>query len=170
MVPSFLKMVENNGALFASKLRDRLEATPAGFPSDPVVICPDEEGSIAFTSYLRFVLGVTVIRIPRPVIYQCAEADADLPEIEKRWENQKPKWYLTMISLTVADIIVMDEFNFSGKTQRGLSRLARHFGRDVSYFSLADFNPEDSRKLGGPAYCLYDFQLFAGKGIGRTRR
>lgn len=154
-VPKFPELVERNGAWFATKVRLILNMTPQGFPSTPLIVCPDEIGSIVFTDFLKAILNIDAIRIPRDVINSYIRPD---DEAIKKIEQQKGLWYQQLASASIPRVIVMDEFNFSGVTRQGLSNLLDHFGKSVLwYFSIVDFNPSGSASSGMPSYCFYSF-------------
>lgn len=159
LVPDYPGLIEEHGAWLMSKVRRRLEELPAGFPADPLVICPDEKGSVVFTNYLTLVLKVTFVHVPRDVIDISQLGEEGLLAHVAEWESSPPAWYVQLSTISTKDIIVMDEFNVSGNTRKGLTLLLEHFGRQpLCYFSLVDFDPEQSRKQVVPTFSLYDFQ------------
>lgn len=159
LVPDYPGMIEQHGAWLMSKVRKRLEELPGGFPADPLVVCPDERGSVIFTNYLTLVLKVTVVRIPREVINMDRSLEVNFQEYESEWQSLRPQWYVQLTTISTEDIIVMDEFNFSGKTRASITVLLSQFGRKpLCYFSLVDFDPNHSKKGVIPSYSLYEFQ------------
>jgi len=161
LVPDYPKLIEEHGAWLMSKVRQRLEELPAGFPADPLVICPREQGSIVFTDYLTLVLKVTFVRVPREVINIAKLGKEAIKEHSVEWEVMRPDWYVQLSTVATQDIIVMDEFNVSGETRAGLTTLLRYFSiSPLCYFSFVDFNPEQSRDLKVSALSLYDFQAY----------
>jgi hypothetical protein len=161
LVPDYPSLIEEHGAWLMSKVRRRLEELPAGFPADPLVICPDEKGSVVFTNYLTLVLKVTFVHVPRDVIDIAQLGEDALVAHVHEWEASPPPWYVQLSTISTKDIIVMDEFNVSGNTRKGLTSLLGHFGRQpLCYFSLVDFDPEHSRKQEVPTFSLYEFQAY----------
>jgi hypoxanthine phosphoribosyltransferase len=158
-VPNYPEMIEKNGAWLASKIRARLRARPEGFPADAIIVCPDERGSRVLTEYLKLVLGVSVIRIPRNVINQFAGSSDSITQDIESYKAQRPAWYSELQASTRADIVVMDEFNASGKSLRGINKLLLALGKSVKcYFPLNDLNPNWSQQCGVPTYTLYQWQ------------
>lgn len=158
-VLDYPSMVDRHGAWLALKIRRRLELE--GLPSDAIIVCPDEHGSRVFTEYLRLVLGMPVIRIPRDVIKTFVEGIASVTRIKSSWDTARPDWYCRLSSATNAEMIVMDEFNASGRTFDGLQHLLMSFGKSVMcYFPLNDLNPSMSMSRQTPVYTLYEWQSF----------
>jgi hypothetical protein len=159
LVPDYPSLIEKHGAWLMSKVRERLEELPGGFPADPLVICPAETGSLVFTDYLNLVLKVTVVRVPREVISVAQRGPNEIQEHAREWKLSLPQWYVQLSTISTEDIIVMDEFNVSGRTRASLTTLLRHFSiAPVSYFSLVDFDPGHSKQGEVPSFSLYDFQ------------
>jgi len=157
LVPKYPEIIENNGAWLASKIRERLHSRPEGFPADAIVVCPDERGSRFLTDYLRLVLGISTIRIPRNVIDACAKGRESVEANIGNWTSEP--WYIELDSSTKAEIIVMDEFNVSGGTLTGIRHLLTYFDITVKcYFPLNDLNPNWSRQCGIVTYTLYRWQ------------
>ena len=154
-VPKFPELVEKNGAWLATKVRLILNTTPHGFPSAPLVVCPNETGSIVFTDFLKAILKIDAIRIPREVINSFIEPKNEaIEEILQK----KEIWSHQLNSAALPRVIVMDEFNFTGGTRLGLSNLLSHFGKSVLwYFSIVDFKPSASASIGIPSYSFYSF-------------
>lgn len=161
MVPDYPNLIEEHGAWLMSKVRHRLEELPGGFPADPLVVCPDERGSVVFTNYLNLVLKVTVVHVPREVISIAQQGAEALREHINEWDTSQPQWYVQLSTISTEDIIVMDEFNVSGTTRSSLTTLLQHFGKDpLCYFSLVDFDPLHSKQGGVPSFSLYEFQAY----------
>jgi hypothetical protein len=161
LVPDYPKMIEEHGAWLMSKVRQRLEELPGGFPADPLVVCPQEEGSVVFTNYLTLVLKVTVVHIPRDVLDIINSGGLGLSENINEWKTSRPPWFVQLSTISTEDIIVMDEFNVSGTTRSALTTLLTHFRRQpVCYFSLVDFDPAGSKRLTVPTFTLYDIQAY----------
>lgn len=162
-VPNFARMVEQNRAWVATKIRMALERTLSELPVDPVVICPKgEEGSRALSECLQSTLDFTVINIPRDVINLFRNGGRRKIPWEK-WEKDSPRWYVQLASLSSDQVIVMDEFNVSGNTRASLKRLIteRPFKKQVlCYFSICDFNPSASSQGDVSTGSLYEFQAY----------
>jgi hypothetical protein len=154
-VPKFPELVEKHGAWLATKIRLVLDATPHGFPSAPLIVCPSEVGAIVFTDFLKAILGIDAIRIPREIIDAFRVSDES---IMASIEEKKDLWYRQLSSTSVQRVIVMDEFNFSGVTRLGLHNLLGHFGKNVLfYFSIVDFDPDRTFLSGVSSYSFYSF-------------
>ncbi len=164
-VPNFQRMIDQNGPWLAMKIRQRLESAPGGIPTDPIVVCPDEPASVLYTDYLRLLGRIsTVIRIPRTVIDACAES-ADYQGLLRQWQGTD--WHLQLSSASARELIVMDEFNYSGGTRAKVRRLLQQFGKRVLlYFSLVDFNPAGASDFHAPTYSLYEWQVYEAQDTG----
>jgi hypothetical protein len=158
-VPRFPELVEEHGAWLASKFRVVIQTADDVLPSDLVVVCPAEKGSKAFTEFLRAVFGVTVIRVPRPVLDVFNSKKSSWRRLLDRFVRARPDWHIRISSVHSGRIVLMDEFNASGGTRQQLTDFAHHFGQEVyCYFSIADWNPSGPWLGGAPTYALYDFQ------------
>ena len=167
-VINYPEIVKRHGAWLASKIRDRLEAE--GMPLDSIVVCPDEKGSRVFTDYLRLVLGVAVIRIPREVIDDFV-MPLDGPRKFEQWKNAAPQWYRSLNSSTRDEVIVMDEFNASGNTLLGVRNLLLQFGKGVlCYFTLNDLNPCSSTERHLRLFSLYEWQAYTPAGAAEDQQ
>ena len=155
------QIIEQNGAWLAYKIRQRLDVE--GFPSDAIVVCPDEAGSRILTDYLRLVLHVSIVRIPRDVINSCVQG-GDLARTKAEWEASRPEWFRLLTSATDAEVVVMDEFNASGSTFVGMRNLLLQFGKRVMcFFPLNDLNPAWSRASDMTVHTLYSWQSYRPK-------
>jgi hypothetical protein len=158
-VPRFPEIIYDNAAWLASKLKLLLEFVLDEFPAAPVVVCPaHEKGADALTQCLQAILNVTVIKIPRSVIDCFDSPEPNLPLSE--WEQRRPQWYIQLSTLVTSEVIVMDEFNVSGRTRAGLKAIVELFGKSVTgYFAVQDFNPSEISDLGIANAALYDFEI-----------
>lgn len=161
-VVDYPKIMTMYGAWFTSKVRDILTLLPGGFPADAVIVCPEREtGSQVFTDYLKMLLNVTVIRVPREVINSFAPFDHQSSKALAIIQQEMPSWYRSLVSTAQVDVIIMDEFNASGQTLEGLRNIVSQLGKGVlCFFLLNDLNPAWSERQDIPVYALYRWQSY----------
>jgi pyrimidine operon attenuation protein/uracil phosphoribosyltransferase len=158
-LPRFLELVERNEALFASKIQLLLAAQPSGFPSDPVVVCPDEPGANHFRESLRTVLGIPSISIPRDALNRIVDDKRPVSRLLESWASRKESWFQQLVELSTEQVILMDEFNASGRTRAAMYTLLTGLGRNCLYYiSILDLDPESSVQSDIPTYSLYQMQ------------
>ena len=157
-VPNLPVLVERNGPWLSTKVRALIGMLPAGYPEDLVIICPREAGSIVLGELLKiFLEKVTIVFVPRSVIDLCRVSDR--PDLSQ-FELQRPDWFAQLSTLACEDVAIIDEFNASGGTRQGLTRLLNVFLKRAScYLSILDMSPTQSCRSGGVSYSLYDFQV-----------
>lgn len=164
VVINYPKMISLYGAWFAKKARDILSIQPSKFPADAVIVCPEgEKGSQVFTDYLKMLLEVTIIRVPRDVINSFRSLNNKNAEKIAHIKKENPEWFQNLVSMAQYDIIVMDEFNASGQTLEGIKNLLYQLGKRIlCYFLLNDLNPKWSELQPHPVYSLYQWQSHKG--------
>ena len=165
-VPDLLKVIDENAAWIVNKIRQQLEVHLGGLPSDAVLLCPDEKGAEMLTEQLKLILGFSAIRIPRDVINQCAKNDGNLLALKEQWSLTNPRWHSELSSTPKHGVMVIDEFNASGNTLKGLTELLTVFGKTLECFiTLLDFNPRHTRSqiknTQIPIISLYEIQNFS---------
>ncbi len=160
--PRYPELVRKNGAWLATKVRALFDFVPKGFPSDPVIVCPREEGSIVFTDCLNLAFEVTIIRVPKEYINLSKDFSKEdfFNKLQEKLGKDHPNWYVMLDSLSTEQVVVMDEFCVSGGTWKGLMKLLQHFGHNLSCaIAITNFNP--SLTIDGlPIYSLYEIQSY----------
>lgn len=162
-VVDYPKMISLYGAWLAAKVRGVLSSQPGGFPADAVIVSPEHEsGSQVLTDYLKMILEVTVIRVPRGAINAFVNLNSESKAALALIREECPPWYRNLVSSSQYDIVLMDEFNASGQTLHGLRNLLTHIGKSAQcYFVLNDLNPMWSDQQHVPVYSLYRWQSFS---------
>lgn len=156
-VPKLPELVQRHGPWLASRLWRRLQRASNELPTDTLFVCPDQRGAQVLTDFLRLVVGAASIRIPRDDIDAVA-AGAALAMTPPP-PSPQPLWKVQLAKSTVAEVVVLDEFNWSGGTFHALTQLLLAHGKTVAaYACLADLNPSTSKDFGVPCYSLYEWQ------------
>lgn len=148
-IPNFTRMARLYPTFVASMLLQLLGNSPGRLPADLVVVCPDEGGARAISRGLSLLSGCQVIRVPREVIRE-AEAAVLSPHRLAQLGDDEPIWYQAVLSvagrLQQTQPIIIDEFNASGSTLRGLSNLLNSF--DLEPRCAASFVDFSSNGIG----------------------
>ena len=157
VVPDFPKFVEQNGAWLSTKLRLIMNSMPHGFPTAPVIVCPDEIGSRVFSNFLKAILNLDVIRIPKVIINKFIDPiESEIEEIISR----NDLWCQQLKTSTVPSLILIDEFNMSGKTRLGMINMLEHFKKKtLCYFSIVDFFGSEKNPIGLQCLSFYSFEI-----------
>jgi len=164
--PDFPKMVKENGAWLASKIKYQLlSIIGKEFPANPVLlICPDEDGARILSAYIQVLHeGLTVVRVPEDDFKVCRDPSSNLNEVLKKWELARPHWYVQITEASsVAGIAIVEEFCVSGGTRKAFLRLLAALDRKaLAHLAIVDFNPPASKESGIPCFSLYAFDAIS---------
>jgi hypothetical protein len=151
LVPDFGKIAALNGSYIATKVDALLTATFAGsIPRSVAFLCPAEDHARTLARALRGLAGRDTIHIDRAIIESFRKhPDRGLPSMRAEF----PETYLALdvwrrLTFGVApterpQIVLLDEFNVSGGTFRGLFALASSFDLSVlCTMSLATYGSD----------------------------
>lgn len=158
IVPDFTSVIKNHGSWLVYKIEKLLQSN--GISSDDlVIICPEEDFPLIYDNYIKLILNVTVIQIPRSVLDNIRSKDGDISELLEMYGNERPLWFQQLESLRTDEVIILDEFTKSGGTFSALHTLVKHkpFSKHVQkYLPLVDFNPSSERSES--TISLYEFE------------
>jgi hypothetical protein len=155
-IPDFPKMIQENGMWLAHKMWKRLEASNDNIPTDLVIVCPDEKGARIFATYLLLINRATSIFIPREVLNLFAEDNSTEKTVVF---DQNSSWYQMLVSSPVGGFLILDEFNYTGRTKRAMQRLLTYLGKQpLGYFALVNLDPATADDDNITTYSLYEFQ------------
>ncbi|WP_319406228.1 hypothetical protein [uncultured Desulfosarcina sp.] len=155
IVPDLPNFIDQNGAWLSLKFDQILQSLLHGSPSSPIIVCPAEKGSETFSNYLRAIKRMDVIKIPKEIIEKFIEPDLnnidDIISSDELWRNQ-------LVNTTIKDLILLDEFNVSGTTRKGMINLVKKFNKNpLCYFSIIDFYEEQVKPIGIQCCNFYSF-------------
>lgn len=157
LVPDFPAVIKSNGIWLGSKIWQKLEFTYKSLPANPVIVCPDEKGARILATYLSDVHAATsVIFVPRKVLNSFAAPD--YARNTSGFESSE-SWFQSLLSATSNDLILLDEFNYSGGTLAAMIRLLNQCGKHpLCYFSIVDFAADANPFYKIDVLSLYAFQ------------
>lgn len=150
------------GDWLSLKIADRIRYL--GFGDDVVIVCPDEIGSTTILGKLRvrFQNRMTAVTLPRTAIdrsfailsgVEAGPGRNGLLQNDETWAHQ-----LRHLARRRSSVVLLDEFNASGRTARSMSHLMRLFDVDVrAYLVGLDRAPGSLSELGFPIFSLYEF-------------
>lgn len=152
-------VLENHGAWIASKIKNRLDNE--GLLAGVVIVSPDGGGSQLFTDYINVVLRKQLVRIPHNVIEFCSNDESDLEKGLSEWKFSNPNWYQSLCNSGVFRAVIMEEFNVTGITYKGLKKLLQKLGHTVvCFFPLNNLDPSFSISLEEPLFTLYEWKSY----------
>lgn len=159
-VPDYASMITTHGAWIAYKLQRLLDSN--GISSiDLVVISPAQNFPKVFSSFLRHVLNVnTFIQIPDELIENLLRNSTESEKVtNETLTNSKEEWVKAIRTVTNENVVILDEFQASGKTFDAIQRIVNAFDKKVKcYLPLIDFNPRKSEQNPVPTLSLYQIQ------------
>jgi hypothetical protein len=156
-VPNFPKVLQLNGPLLAHKFRRVMEESPGGIPTDPIFICPMEDGASQIVSYLFAMYGFSFVRIPRD------EFEVDLTGSNVADVLGTHDWWQQLVTAAGAGAraILVDEFRVRGGSLKNLGVICELVGLPVERsLVLADFAAANFPVAGAPVDHLYRIPLF----------
>jgi len=160
IVPYFYKMIYENGAWLARKIRNRLSNSFQEAGQQPMlIVCKNEEGANALADHLRVFQGFTIIRIPKDEIDLCYNKETDMNIMMEKWKTEP--WYEQLRSASKnLPVVLVEEFSVSGGSRDALCRIVREFGLNIMcHLALVDFNPNVSLSHKITCLSLYEIQL-----------
>ena len=115
-----------------------------GLPPEPTLVCPDEIGARALSSALQSMYNYTPILIPRPIITAFTKGKLTCEDVLSEPKYTTAGWFNQLNELSKSSsqrrLILLDEFNVTGKTLKGLRSLVACFNLNLfCSFTLVDF-------------------------------
>lgn len=156
---NYQKVLEKDVTWMASKIKNRLENE--GFSSNFVIVSPEGGGSEFFSKMINVVLEKQIITIPHDVINICIDENSDLDTNLELWEEEKSEWYKSLSNIGGLRIIIMEEFNITGKTFEAMERLLKKLTHNVvCFFPFNNLNPDFIPESKIPIFTLYKWKSF----------
>ena len=160
--PDLKVVFEEYGDWIALKLRERLTSLKSlGVGEDVTVVCPDEPNVLVLVDRLRTLYDhrLTVVAIPREAIGKDVQTVRRLGRVA-RDRRDSSVWYTQLEHLAEKRIgvVVIDEFNASGGTVRGLMKLLKDSHIHViAYLPFWDRAPGEANGGFATTCSLYEF-------------
>ena len=156
-VPDLLKFVENNGPWIAHKIARAIELEADSDPLDvSLALVEGEVASTRVAEILASTIGNSPLRVPRAVLDEWDPDRGSGTDPLDRWGDAD--WLRAVNSAQNRDVVIIDEFAYSGRTLAKMASLFSRLGFDVRLvLALAAFSRSSFEEaLGGyTALALY---------------
>ncbi|MFH1345423.1 MAG: hypothetical protein ABIL01_30110 [Pseudomonadota bacterium] len=166
-IPNSSRIAELNGPFIAQRIsRIMKERYGKEDGTNLVLVCPKEAHALKIVESLRELSGCSYIAIGRDVIdYAVEKKEAPtIQDLRDRFESESPEFDSINQLLNVVkggikvenpDVVIFDEFSFSGRTFSGLSIVVAAIGLSVKC-TICLLDLSGNRRPDEDLYALYD--------------
>jgi len=158
-VPDLLKFVERNGAWIANKIEVAIEVVARRRAIEvSLALVAEEQGATRLADTLAETLGNAPLRVPRQALTDWETAGRSNGLLEK-WRREGTGWLRDADGAPEREVVVVDEFAYSGKTLGSMASLLEAVGFDVRLvLALAVFSRRsvESTLSGYESFALYE--------------
>lgn len=164
-LPDIKALVKNNGPWLALKFSNILKVSPGthGTFVNRIIVCPDEQGTVALAECLSDLLHYDIVRIPREAIMAFADGSVDRDTLRNKvndpWYKTLKKWKDNFWDTPGHGnhILLLDKFIITGNTAKGLRRMLGAMDLPYTAFlTVVNFSPQ--AETSPPIVSLYDIE------------